>query len=138
MDGRATASDPEMDDMDNDEELVDEMEDMEEDETENAVSVEVPTPTATPQGSRGSGSSSSKAAMSYAAALQQMPQDWHLEFEFGGHTIPLDSTVFEPLHRYSGLQTAANGYYHIFSGIHTLKFRKVPGPPPAQGISFRI
>ena len=140
MDSRGTASDPELDDMENDEELVDDMDDMGEDEPENAVSVEVPTPTATPHGSRGSGSSASRqaAAMSYAAALQQVPQDWHLEFEFAGHSIPMDSTVFEPLHRYSGLQTAANGYYHIFSGIHTLKFRKVSGPPPSQGLKLAI
>ena len=132
MESRATASDPELDDMENDEELVDEMED---DEPENSVSVEVPTPTATPQGSRGPGSvaSRSSAAMSYAAALQQVPQDWHLEFEFGGHKIPMDSTVFEPLHRYSGLQTAVSGYFHIFSGMHTIKFRKLPGPPPPLG-----
>jgi len=142
MDSRATASDPELDDMDeNEEELVDDMEDMEEDDPETSVSVEVPTPTATPQGGRPPPSTAarlSNAAMSYAAALQQVPQDWHLEFEFGGHTIPLESTVFEPLHRYSGLQTAVNGYYHIFTGMHTLKFRKVPGPPPAQGSSSTV
>src|SRR5947207_13167151 len=117
--------------MENDEELVDEMDD----ETDNAVSVEVPTPAPTPHGSRGMGylASGASTALSYAGAIQQVPQDWHLEFEFGGHTIPLDSTVFEPLHRYSGLQTAVNGYFHIFSGMHTIKFRKLPGPPPNQG-----
>jgi E3 ubiquitin-protein ligase TRIP12 len=136
VDARATASDPELDDMDEeDEELVDEMDSMEEEEPENSVSVEVPTPTPGQSGTPGFATRLSSAAMSYAAALQQVPQDWHLEFEFGGHTIPLDSTVFEPLHRYSGLQTAVNGYYHIFSGMHTLKFRKVPGPPPSQGLS---
>ena len=136
VDGRATASDPEMDDLDDDdEELVDEMDDMDEEETENAVSVEVHTPTGTPKGrlSDSFAARFSSAAMSYAAALQQVPQDWHLEFEFAGHTVPLESTVFEPLHRWSGLQTPVNGYYHIFSGMHTIKFRKVPGPPPAQG-----
>lgn len=139
LDSRETASDPELDEMDeNDEELVDDMDDMEEDDPDTAVSVEVPTPTSTPQGVRPPQSAAarlSSAAMSYAAALQQVPQDWHLEFEFGGHPIPLESTVFEPLHRYSGLQTAVNGYYHIFTGMHTLKFRKVPGPPPTQGTS---
>ena len=141
VDTRTIASDPELDENDeNDEELVDEMEDMDDEGSENSVNVDVPTPTATPSNNRPTGSIStrgSSTAMSYAAALQQTPQDWHLEFEFGGHTIPFDSTVFEPLHRYSGLQTAANGYYHIFSGMHTLKYRKVPGPPPSIGSSSK-
>jgi E3 ubiquitin-protein ligase TRIP12 len=136
IDARATASDPELDDADeNDEELIDDMEDDEEG-NDNAVSLDISSPFATPQGGRSTGSPSLRlpgGPLSYAAVLQQIPQDWHLEFEFGGHLVPLNSTVFEPLHRYSGLQTPASGYYHIFSGMHTLKYRKVPGPPPAQG-----
>jgi E3 ubiquitin-protein ligase TRIP12 len=138
LDTRTTASESELEENDeNDEELVDEMEGMDE-ESESSVNVDVPTPTATPSNNRPATQAPSRApptAMSYAAALQQTPQDWHLEFDFGGHTIPLDSTVFEPLHRYSGLQTPANGYYHIFSGMHTMKYRKVPGPSPPNGSS---
>jgi len=124
---RTTGSDPELEDMENDEELLDEMED---DEQDNEVSVEVPTPTATPSGSRGSESRQSSSGMSYATVLRQPPQDWHLELDYAGHTIPLDSTVFEPFHRYSGLQSADEGYHRIFLDTHTVKYRKVPGPPP--------
>jgi E3 ubiquitin-protein ligase TRIP12 len=137
VESRDTASDPDPDDMEpNEGELIDHMND----EAEQSFRVEVPTPTITPQGSRLAGSTSTRSlppTMSYAGALQQVPLDWHLEFEFAGRVIPMDSTVFEPLHRYSALQTPANGYYHIFSGMHTIKYRKVPGPPPSEG-SLRV
>ena len=68
---------------------------------------------------------------SYAAALASVPQDWHLEFSIDGKVIPPQTTIYRAVHhnRDQTVDPVARG---VWSGVHTIKFKKVKGPPPPQ------
>ena len=75
--------------------------------------------------------SSTGRAMSYAAAIQTVPQDWHIEFSIDDHPIPNETTIYRAVHQSkSKLLDPSNR--NIWSTIHTVKFKRVPGPPPAD------
>ncbi|KAJ4013121.1 Ubiquitin fusion degradation protein 4 [Fusarium irregulare] len=78
---------------------------------------------------------SSSRAMSYASALQAVPQDWHIEFSLDSKLIPNETTIYRAVHT-----SASNSDEHlgrnIWSTIHPIKFKRVPGPPPAETLSF--
>ncbi|KAM0331427.1 hypothetical protein ACHAQA_003100 [Verticillium albo-atrum] len=67
--------------------------------------------------------------MSYAAAIQSVPQDWHIEFSLDGKTLPSETTIYRAVHT-----SASNSDEHlsrsIWSAVHPIKFRRAPGPPP--------
>ncbi|EUC59067.1 E3 ubiquitin protein ligase [Rhizoctonia solani AG-3 Rhs1AP] len=86
---------------------------------------------------------SSSSKFSYAAALKAKPTDWHLEFSMDGHTLPLDTTIYGAVHNHEARRAAASGSTSgsnvaslsapsLWQGVYTVKYRKVPGPPPAQ------
>lgn len=66
---------------------------------------------------------------SYAAALSAVPQDWHIEFSIDGKTIPKETTIYRAIYknRDEKKDPAAR---NIWSSIHSIKFKKVKGPPP--------
>lgn len=70
--------------------------------------------------------------MSYAAAIQAIPQDWHIEFSYDGKVLSNDTTV------YRAVQSQGLGDHpsrNVWSAQHEIKVRRVPGPPPTEPIS---
>ncbi|KAI9666138.1 MAG: Ubiquitin fusion degradation protein 4 [Bathelium mastoideum] len=72
--------------------------------------------------------SSIRRAMSYAAAVQATPQDWHIEFSVNDQPIPNDTTIYRAVH-FSRNQSNEFINRALWSSIHTIKFKRVPGPP---------
>lgn len=74
-------------------------------------------------------------SMSYASALQAVPQDWHIEFSLDSKMITNETTIYRAVHT-----SASNSDEHIsrsiWSTVHPIKFKRVPGPPPAETLSF--
>ncbi|KAF2966410.1 hypothetical protein GQX73_g7160 [Xylaria multiplex] len=73
--------------------------------------------------------------LSYAAAIQSVPQDWHIEFSLGDRVIPNETTIYRAVHN-TPSPPADHLSRSVFSTIHTIKFRRVSGPPPAEPIGF--
>ena len=69
-------------------------------------------------------------AMSYAAAIQSIPQDWHIEFSIGDRPVPGSTTIYQAVH---GPIPDDMTSRHVWSAAHTVNFKKVAGPPPAEG-----
>ncbi|KAI1095667.1 hypothetical protein F5B19DRAFT_503784 [Rostrohypoxylon terebratum] len=84
------------------------------------------TPTPTPSASR---------PLSYAAAIQSVPQDWHIEFSLDDRVIPNETTIYRAVHNLANLADDHLGR-SFWSTMHVIKFRRVPGPPPAEPIGF--
>lgn len=79
--------------------------------------------------------SSSSRPMSYAAAIQSVPQDWHLEFNHQGKVVTSDTTIYRAVQK----QAMASDDYssrNVWAQTHEVKIRRVPGPPPAETLSF--
>ncbi|KAK4957921.1 Ubiquitin fusion degradation protein 4 [Elasticomyces elasticus] len=74
---------------------------------------------------------SSNRPMSFAQALQSVPQDWHLEFTINDQPITSETTIYRACHFN---QTEGNevSMRTIWSNTHTIKFKKVQGPPPTE------
>jgi len=70
-------------------------------------------------------------AMSYAAALQSTPQDWHLEFYVNGQHITNETTIYRAVHQ---MQTSSGevASRNFWSSVHSISIKKVAGPPPAE------
>lgn len=75
-------------------------------------------------------------AMSYAAAIQAVPQDWHIEFSVNDQPIPHETTVYRAV-LYNQLEPTDPSPRNIWSAIHTVKFKRVPGPPPSESSSVK-
>lgn len=74
--------------------------------------------------------SSSRHPLSYAAAMQSTPQDWHVEFSVDGKAIGNDTTIYRAIHQ---LMTSDDHTSRsIWSQVHSIKFKRVPGPPPQE------
>jgi len=69
--------------------------------------------------------------MSYAAAIQAVPQDWHIEFSIGDRPIANETTIYRVVH-HNQFQPEEPIGRNLWSAIHTIKFKRVPGPPPAE------
>ena len=69
--------------------------------------------------------------MSYAAAIQAVPQDWHIEFSVNDRPISNDTTIYRAVHlnRTDSDEVVTRT---VWSSIHTIKFKRVPGPPPTE------
>ncbi|CAO1616657.1 unnamed protein product [Parajaminaea phylloscopi] len=80
--------------------------------------------------------SSSSSKTSYAAALQQKPSDWHIEFSMNGRALPLESTVYSAVHHFETSGTSANaggtaaGPKNVWNNVYTVTFKKVSGASP--------
>jgi E3 ubiquitin-protein ligase TRIP12 len=73
--------------------------------------------------------------MSYAAAMQSVPQDWHIEFSIDGKVVPNETTIYRAVH--NSAKTPDDHYGRsVWSAVHPIKFRRVPGPPPAETSAF--
>jgi E3 ubiquitin-protein ligase TRIP12 len=70
-------------------------------------------------------------AQSYAAALQAVPQDWHIEFSVNDRPISHDTTIYKAVH-YGQARASEPNNRTVWSSIHTIKFKKVSGPPPKE------
>ncbi|KAM0469751.1 hypothetical protein ACHAPX_010332 [Trichoderma viride] len=98
----------------------------------------VPTPTGSRFKDYGSYKHSSPAAShsssrqpSYSSILQSAPQDWYIEFTLDGKVIPNETTIYRAVH----MSTSSSGDHNnknIWSSTHPIKFRRVPGQPPAE------
>ncbi|KAI3321206.1 HECT-domain-containing protein [Xylariaceae sp. AK1471] len=78
---------------------------------------------------------SSLRPLSYAAAIQSVPQDWHIEFSLSDRVIPNETTIYRAVHN-TPSPAADHLSRSVFSTIHSIKFRRVPGPPPAEPVGF--
>lgn len=74
-------------------------------------------------------------AMSYAAAIQAVPQDWHLEFSIDEQSISPETTVYRAVH-YNNPQSNDASMRNVWSSVHPIKFRRVSGPPPPEASTF--
>ncbi|RMX82009.1 hypothetical protein D0869_06376 [Hortaea werneckii] len=79
----------------------------------------------------GTPTSSARPGVSYASALQQTPQDWHIEFSVNDQPITSDTTIYRACHfnQINGDDVSAR---NIWGATHTIKFKRVAGPPPAD------
>ncbi|KAL3488843.1 hypothetical protein BJX62DRAFT_169800 [Aspergillus germanicus] len=95
----------------------------------------------TPVSKSSSGSRSSHAAaggslamagrpFSYAAVMASPPSDWHIEFSIDGQPVSSDTTIYRAVHH--NRQHLDPQGKNVWSAIHTVNFRRVPGPPPAE------
>lgn len=69
---------------------------------------------------------------SYAAAIQAVSQDWHIEYSVNDQPLSNDTTIYRAVH-FNPAQPNEAGPRPLWSAIHTIKFKKAPGPPPADG-----
>lgn len=68
---------------------------------------------------------------SYAAATASPPQDWHVEFCVDGKPISSETTVYRAVHHNREHLDDVKAK-NVWSAVHTVTFRRVPGPPPAE------
>lgn len=73
----------------------------------------------------------SSRGMSYASALQSVPQDWHIEFSINGQRITNDTTIYRACYQSLEQSDAASGR-GIWSATHTISYKRVDGPPSAD------
>ena len=71
---------------------------------------------------------------SYAAALQQPPTDWHLEFSINGKPVSLETTMYRAVHFNQQRPTDVSAR-NIWHDVHTVTFKKVDGPASASTLS---
>ncbi|KAF2651525.1 hypothetical protein K491DRAFT_696363 [Lophiostoma macrostomum CBS 122681] len=74
-------------------------------------------------------------ALSYAAAVQSVPQDWHLEFSVNDQPISNETTIYRVVH-FNQAQPADISNRTVWSAVHTIKYKRVPGPPPTESSSL--
>jgi E3 ubiquitin-protein ligase TRIP12 len=74
-------------------------------------------------------------ALSYAAAVQSTPQDWHIEFTVNDQPLANDTTIYRAVHFNQG-QPADISHRTVWNAIHTIKFKRVQGPPPTESSSL--
>lgn len=68
---------------------------------------------------------------SYAAAIQAVPQDWHIEFSVDGQPLSNDTTIYRAVH-FNQTHPDEVSSRNIWSTLHKISFRRAPGPPPAE------
>ncbi|KAI4705656.1 hypothetical protein J4E81_000540 [Alternaria sp. BMP 2799] len=74
-------------------------------------------------------------ALSYAGAVQSTPQDWHIEFSVNDQPLSNETTIYRAVH-FSQAQPADGSHRSVWNGIHTIKFKRVQGPPPSEPSSL--
>ncbi|CBX96359.1 similar to thyroid hormone receptor interactor 12 [Plenodomus lingam JN3] len=78
---------------------------------------------------------SAASALSYAAAVQSIPQDWHIEFSVNDQPLSNETTIYRAVH-FSQAQGGEVSNRTVWGATHTIKFKRVPGPPPAESSSL--
>lgn len=73
-------------------------------------------------------STAPKPRPSYASAVKTSPTDFHLAFSMGDRPVSLETTVYGAVHQFESSSAAPSR--NLWQSIFTVKFRKVPGPPP--------
>ncbi|KAI2705110.1 hypothetical protein CBS147317_2062 [Penicillium roqueforti] len=68
---------------------------------------------------------------SYAAAMASVPQDWHLEFFVDGKPVTNETTIYRGVH-HDREDLDESSAKNVWSGVHTITFKRVPGPPPPE------
>jgi E3 ubiquitin-protein ligase TRIP12 len=81
------------------------------------------------------GAPSGRSPLSYAAAIQSVPQDWHIEFSVNDQPISHDTTIYRAVH-FNQTAGADVSVRNIWGGTHEIKIKKAPGPPPAEPSSL--
>ncbi|KAI1608831.1 E3 ubiquitin-protein ligase TRIP12 [Exophiala viscosa] len=89
----------------------------------------VPGTTRPPSSGQSPAPSPATTRASYASALASTPQDWHVEFSIDGKIIPNNTTIYRAVH-HNRNQPQDLSSRSVWSGVHTIKFRKARGPPP--------
>ena len=74
-------------------------------------------------------------AMSYAAAIQAIPQDWHIEFSIDDQLIPNGTTIYRAVH-YNKSHPCELSSRNVWSTTHAVKFKRVQGPAPSEPSSL--
>lgn len=74
-------------------------------------------------------SGSMRAALNYPSAPQTPRQDWHIVFTVNGQPIASDTTIYRACH-FNQVQGEDVSSRNIWSAMHTISFKKVPGPAP--------
>ncbi len=74
-------------------------------------------------------------AMSYAAAIQAVPQDWHIEFSIDDQVIPNGTTIYRAVH-FNKSHPSELSSRNVWSATHAVKFKRVQGPPPPEPSSL--
>ncbi|KAK5113190.1 hypothetical protein LTR62_003526 [Meristemomyces frigidus] len=74
---------------------------------------------------------SSERPMSFAQALQSTPKDWHIEFSINDEPISSETTIYRACH-FNHAKRDEISTRPIWSATHTIKFKKVQGPPPTD------
>ncbi|KAI9792496.1 MAG: Ubiquitin fusion degradation protein 4 [Piccolia ochrophora] len=82
-------------------------------------------------------STASARHMSYAAAMQSIPQDWHIEFSIAESHIPNETTIYRAVQQ-SKQQHEDVAARNVWQSIHTIKYKRAPGPPPPESNSFNL
>ncbi|KAF1923010.1 uncharacterized protein M421DRAFT_426242 [Didymella exigua CBS 183.55] len=70
-------------------------------------------------------------SLSYAAAVQSTPQDWHIEFSVNDQPISADTTIYRVVH-FNQAQASDVSQRTVWNAVHTIKFKRVAGPPPGE------
>ena len=73
--------------------------------------------------------------MSYAAAIQAVPQDWHIEFSIDDQPIANETTIYRAVQRNRSPSDEISAR-NVWSAIHSIKFKKVSGPPSPEPSSL--
>lgn len=68
---------------------------------------------------------------SYAAALQAVPHDWHLEFSVDGQEVTNETTIYRAVHMHQ-LSLDEATPRNVWPAVHSINFKKVQGPPLAE------
>jgi len=74
-------------------------------------------------------------AMSYAAAIQAVPQDWHIEFSIDDQPIRSGTTIYRAVH-YNKSHPSELSSRNVWSATHAVKFKRVQGPAPPEPSSL--
>jgi E3 ubiquitin-protein ligase TRIP12 len=72
---------------------------------------------------------------SYAAAMAAIPQDWHIEFSMDEKKVPHETTIYRAVY-HNKLQPDDSAARNVWSAIHSIKFKRVRGPPPVEPSSI--
>ena len=115
-----------------------------EDGTRIATPSQISAPSRVPTSSRtrdlataGANPSAAGRAMSYAAAIQSVPQDFHIEFSINDQPIPVETTLYRAVHYNNHSKSTDPSPRNVWSTIHTIKYKKIPGPPPESPVRSR-
>ncbi|KAL4864632.1 hypothetical protein BDV12DRAFT_9870 [Aspergillus spectabilis] len=67
---------------------------------------------------------------SYAAVMASTPSDWHIQFIVDGQPVSSDTTIYRAVHH--NRQHLDPTGRNVWSAVHTVSFKRVSGPPPAE------